>query len=80
MYLFDVFLNKLDLKKYMLQTAKTNMLNILLPTMSPKDRDALSKTTADTLVTNSGRLVIDAIRSPPIKAAPTLDCFDKTSP
>ena len=48
--------------------------------MSPKDNDALSKTTADTLVTNYGRLVIDAIRSPPIKATPTLDCFDKTSP
>ena len=64
----------------MLYTAKTNMLNILLPTMSPKDKDALSKTTADTLVTNSGRLVIDAIKSPPTKAAPTLDCFDKTSP
>ena len=56
------------------------MLNILLPTISPKDRDALSKTTADTLVTNSGRLVIDAIKSPPIKAAPTLDSLDKTSP
>ena len=62
-----------------LYMASTNILNILLPNISPNDNVGLSKITAERLVRNSGTLVIDAINNPPIKADPILVCLDNLS-
>ena len=75
-----VFLKKSDFKKYILYTASTKILNMSLPTISPNESVGLLKSTADTLVTNSGRDVIDAIKSPPMKAEPNFVCLDNLSP